>query len=140
VILKVKKLHPEAKLPTYAHIGDAGMDIYAIEDTEVPPGEVVKVRSGLSMEIPEGYVGLCWTKSGLANNHKIKISSGVIDSGYRGEVLLGVINLGEDSYTFKKGDKVLQMLIQKVEHPEIIEAEELSESTRGTGGFGSTGK
>jgi dUTP pyrophosphatase len=138
--IRVKKLHPEAKLPTYAHPGDAGMDVYALEEMEVLPGQVVKVRSGIAMEIPEGYVGLCWTKSGLANNHKIKISSGVIDSGYRGEVLLGVINLGLEPYTFKKGDKVLQMLIQPVERPELVEAEELSDTSRGEGGFGSTGK
>ena len=140
MILKVKKLNPEAKLPSYAHAGDAGMDLYALEDTEVLPGQVVKVRSGLAMEIPDGFVGLCWTKSGLANNHKIKISSGVIDSGYRGEVLMGIINLGAEPYIFKKGEKVLQMLIQKVERPEIVEAENLSETSRGEGGFGSTGK
>lgn len=140
MIVKVKKLHPEAKMPTYAHAGDAGMDLYAIEDTEVLTGQVVKVKSGLAMEIPEGFVGLCWTKSGLANNHKIKISSGVIDSGYRGEVLMGVINLGTEPYLFHKGDKVLQMLIQRVEHPELIEAEELTDTSRGEGGFGSTGK
>lgn len=140
MILKIKKLHPDAKLPVFAHPGDAGMDIYAIEDTEVLPGQVVKIRSGLAMEIPYGFVGLCWTRSGLANTHKIKVSSGVIDSGYRGEVLLGIINFGTEAYTFKKGEKVLQMLIQKVEQPEIVEAEELTETSRGEGGFGSTGK
>jgi dUTP pyrophosphatase len=138
--LKVKRLHPDAKLPSYAHSYDAGMDLFAVEDTEVLPGEVAKVKTGIAMEIPEGYVGLCWDKSGVSMNHKIKLLGGVIDSGYRGEILVGVINLGENAYKFEKGHKVAQMLIQKVEHPEIVEAEDLSETARGEGGFGSTGK
>ena len=138
--IKVKKLHPEAKLPSYAHSGDAGMDLYALEDAEVLPGQVAKVRSGLSFELPEGHVGLCWDKSGVSANHKIKTLSGVLDAGYRGELLMCVINLGSEAHIFNKGDKVLKMLIQKVEHPEIIEVSELTETARGDGGFGSTGK
>ncbi len=116
------------------------MDLFALEDTVAHPGEVVRVRSGIAMEIPEGYVGLCWDKSGISMNNKIKLLGGVIDAGYRGEILMGLINLGKEAYTFEKGHKVMQLLIQKVEHPEIVEAEELSETQRGTGGFGSTGK
>lgn len=127
-------------MPSFAHSYDAGMDLYALEDTEILPMQTARIRSGLAMEIPEGYAGLCWDKSGVSTNHKIKTLAGVIDSGYRGEVLMGVINLGSEPYTFKKGEKVLQMLIQKVEQPEIVETEELSDSSRGEGGFGSTGK
>ncbi len=140
MILKVKKLHPEAKLPIFAHPGDAGMDLFAFEDVEVPSGRSAKIRVGISLEIPEGYVGLCWDKSGLSMNHGIKVLGGVIDSGFRGELVVAVFNLGPENYTFHKGDKVMQILIQKVENPEIVEAEELSDSARGENGFGSTGK
>lgn len=138
--LKVKKLTPDAILPSYAHTWDAGMDMYANETVTLKPGEIGKIKSGVSMEIPEGYVGLYWDKSGLSNNHGIKIMGGVVDSCYRGELVLGVINLGNKEYTFEKGNKVLQMLIQKVEHMEITEADELSDTDRGDKGFGSTGK
>ena len=140
MILKFKKRYPDSKLPTYATSGDAGMDMYAYETVTIHPGEVVKVRSGISMEIPEGFAGLIWDKSGLSMNHRIKSLGGVIDSGFRGESMFGLINLGTEAYTIEKGHKVVQMLIQKVEHVEIVETEELSESERGAGGFGSTGK
>lgn len=140
MILKVKKLTPDAVLPSYAHPGDAGMDLYANETVTLKPGEIRKIKSGISVEIPDGYVGLYWDKSGLSNNHGIKVMGGVADSGYRGELMLGVINLGEKEYTFEKGHKVLQMLIQKVERPEIVEVDQLTDTSRGLGGFGSTGK
>lgn len=138
--VKVKKMHPEAKLPSYAHEGDAGMDLFALEETVAKPGEITRIRSGVAMEIPEGFVGLCWDKSGLSVNHGIKVLAGVLDAGYRGEVVMGVFNLSKEVYTFEKGHKVMQMLIQPVENPEILEVEELSHSSRGEGGFGSTGK
>ncbi len=140
MILKVKKLSPDAVLPSYAHPGDVGLDMYANETVTIKPGEVGRIKSGISMEIPEGHVGLCWDKSGLSMNHKIKVLAGVIDSGFRGELVFGVINLGKEKYTFEKGHKVLQMLIQKVERVEIVEIDEMSETSRGAGGFGSTGK
>ena len=138
--LKVKKLHPEAKLPTYAHHGDAGFDLYAIESVIVPVGARVLVSTGISMEIPNGYVGLIWDKGGLAMNHGLKNLGGVIDAGYRGEIKAGVVNLSENDYTITAGHKVAQMLIQKVERAEIKEVAELSDTSRGHGGFGSTGK
>lgn len=140
MILKVKKVSPDAILPTYAHAWDAGMDIYSNETVTIQPGQAVKVKSGVAFEIPDGYVGLMWDKSGLSMNHKIKSLGGVIDSGYRGESLLGVINLGTEPYTIEKGHKVVQMLLQKVEHAEITEVETLSETDRGDKGFGSSGK
>ena len=138
--LKIKKVDPEAKLPNYAHSYDAGMDLFALEDVKIKPGEIARIRSGVAVEIPEGYVGLCWDKSGLSMKNGIKVLAGVIDSGFRGELVMGVINLGKEEYVFEKGHKVMQMLLQPIEIADIIETEELSETSRGEGGFGSTGK
>ena len=98
------------------------------------------VRTGIAAQIPEGYVGLVWDKSGIAIKEGIKTLGGVIDSGYRGEILVGMINLGDKDYVFETGHKLAQLLIQKVEHIEVVEVRELSETPRGKGGFGSTGK
>ncbi len=140
MILKVKKLHPEAKLPEYAKKWDAGMDLFSLETITIKPGESVGIKSGLAFEVPEGYVGLLWDKSGLSIKNGLKILGGVLDSGYRGEVIVGMINLGKEPYTFEKGHKITQMLIQSVVITEIEEVQELSETERGQGGLGSTGK
>ncbi len=116
------------------------MNLYAAERVVVEPGNIARIRSGVAVEIPEGHVGLCWDRSSLSMNHGIKVIAGVIDSGFRGELVMAVINLGKEEYTFEKGHKVMQMLIQKVENAEIKEVSELSESARGEKGFGSTGK
>lgn len=138
--IKVKKLHKDAKLPTYAHHGDAGFDLYAIESVSIPVGARVLVGTGIAMEIPDGYVGLIWDKSGLSMVHGLKNLGGVIDAGYRGEIKAGVVNLSDEDYTITVGHKVAQMLIQKVERADIKEVAELSDTSRGHGGFGSTGK
>lgn len=138
--LKIKKVHPRAMVPTYAHVGDAGFDLFAVEDVLVSVGARVLVGTGIAMEIPLGYVGLIWDKSGLSMNHGLKNLGGVIDAGYRGEIKAGVVNLSDEDYTIRAGHKVAQMLIQKVAHAEILEVDELSDTTRGEGGFGSTGK
>src|SRR5438105_351525 len=109
MILKMKKLNPDAILPSYAHPGDAGLDIFSNETVTINPGEARKIKTGLSFEIPEGFVGLIWDKSGLAFNHRLKTLSGVIDSCYRGEVQASLINLGNEAYTVEKGHKVGQM-------------------------------
>ncbi|OGZ04432.1 MAG: deoxyuridine 5'-triphosphate nucleotidohydrolase [Candidatus Lloydbacteria bacterium RIFCSPHIGHO2_01_FULL_41_20] len=140
MILKLKKLKSDAKLPSYAHPGDAGMDIYSCEERTLLPQEQALISTGIAMEIPDGYVGLVWDKSGLSTKHGLKTLAGVIDAGYRGEISIAMANVGNDSYTFKKGEKIAQMLIQKVEHAEFWEVDKLSETSRGTGGFGSTGK
>lgn len=116
------------------------MDLFALENVSVKPSEIVRIRSGIAVEIPDGYVGLCWDKSGLSMNHGIKVLAGVIDSSFRGEIVMAVINLGKEPYTFEKGHKVMQMLLQKVEHVDIVETDTLSETDRGKSGFGSTGK
>lgn len=138
--IKVKKLHKDAKLPTYAHHGDAGFDLYAIESVSIPVGARVLVGTGIAIEIPDGYVGLIWDKSGLSMVHGLKNLGGVIDAGYRGEIKAGVVNLSDEDYTITVGHKVAQMLIQKVERADIKEVAELSDTLRGHGGFGSTGK
>ena len=138
--LKIKKLHPDAKIPHFAHEGDAGLDLYVPETLELAAGERKSIPLGLAFEIPAGYVGLLWDKSGISHKHGIKSFGGVIDAGYRGEVSVGLMNLSDKPYTFEKGHKIIQLLIQPIEHPEIVETDELAPSQRGEGGFGSTGK
>jgi len=127
-------------LPVYANKGDAGMDVFSLEDKELKPGERYLFKLGFAMEIPEGYVGLFWDKSGIASKYGIHTLAGVIDSVYRGEFGVVMLNTGDESYEFKKGDKLAQLLIQPIASPELEEVEELSDTHRGEGGFGSTGK
>jgi len=140
VEVKIKKIDGNAKVPSYAHEGDAGMDIYSNEDLMLKAGERSLISTGIAMEIPKGYVGLVWDKSGLATKYGIKTKAGVVDSGYRGEVKIALINLGKEDFRIEKGMKIAQMLIQEVHSPKIIEVDELDDSSRGHGGFGSTGK
>lgn len=139
VKIKVKKLRPDAILPHYNHEGDAGMDLYAVEDVILWPNEPVAVPTGLSIELPKGYVSLIWDKSGFALKEGIKTMAGVIESNYRGEYKVVLINTTAQYYYIDKGDKIAQLLIQPVMRAEIEEVQELSETTRGAGGFGSTG-
>ncbi|MFA9262737.1 MAG: dUTP diphosphatase [Undibacterium sp.] len=137
--IRVKKLHPEAIVPAFAHPGDAGMDLYSVEDIVIQPGERRSVPTGIAIALPDGYVSLVWDKSGVSHKFGVKTLGGVLDSGYRGEYLIGLVNLGQADFEIKKGQKIAQLLIQKVEHPEIDVVDELDETSRGTGGFGSTG-
>lgn len=116
------------------------MDLFALETVSIVPGQLKSVRTGISVAIPTGCVGLIWDKSGLAIKEGLKTVGGVIDSGYRGEIMVGMVIVGGKPYTLEAGHKVAQMLIQRVESPEIVEAESLDETRRGAGGFGSTGK
>ena len=138
--LKIKKIHPEAVLPTFAHPADAGMDLYALETVTIESGERVQIKTGIAMAIPMGYVGLIWDKSGVSQKFGLKTFGGVIDSGYSGEVMIGLLNTSPENFTFEAGQKVAQMLIQKIEHPSILEVIELDETNRGEGAFGSSGK
>ncbi len=137
--IRVKKLHPDAKVPAFAHPGDAGMDLFSVEDMVLAPGERGSVPTGIAIELPEGYVSLVWDKSGPSHKFGMKTLGGVLDSGYRGEYLIGLVNLGREPFEIKRGQKIAQLLIQRVEHPEIQETDELSDTSRGAGGFGSTG-
>lgn len=138
--IRIKKL--DSSLPDlgYAKAGDAGFDLYAREHTVLAPGVQTAIATGVAIEIPEGYVGLVWDKSGLSIRHGLKTLGGVVDSGYRGEVMVGMINLSTTPYTFEKGDKVAQVLIQKFEHATFEVVDELSGTERGATGFGSSGK
>lgn len=139
-VLKIKKLHPDAVLPSIAKSGDAGFDLCVVDTVILAPHERKQVPTGLAMEIPDGCAGLIWDKSGLSHKYGIKTLGGVVDSGYRGEVMVGVVNLSDTPYTFEKGHKVAQMIIQKFEAVEIVEVDNVSETERGESGFGSTGK
>ncbi len=138
--VKIKKLHPDAVIPAYAHEGDAGMDLFTVEPFELEPKERKSVPLGLAVEIPKGFVGLIWDKSGLSHKYGIKNFGGVIDSGYRGEIHAGVMNLSDKFFSFEKGHKIAQLLIQKVEEVDFEEVDELSKSSRGQNGLGSSGK
>jgi dUTP pyrophosphatase len=136
--IKVKKLKEDAKLPTHGHPGDAGMDFYAIEDVVFGPGKQARVHTGIAVEIPENHVGLIWDKSSISFNLGLKVMGGVIDSSYRGEVIMSLLNTGDKEVVIEKGHKIAQMLIQRFEHCDILE-EELSDTVRGHGREGSTG-
>ena len=137
--LHIKKVHSDAKMPTYAHPGDAGMDLYTCSSVTLLGGERAIIGTGIAMAIPTGYVGLIWDKGGLSNKFGLKVVGGVVDAGYRGEVLVGILNTSHESFTFKAGDKIAQMLIQSFVHTELVTVTDLDETVRGDGRFGSTG-
>ena len=139
MVIKVKKLHPEATLPQYALPGDAGMDLCSNETINLQPQERKLIPTGIAMAIPSGYVGLIWDKSGIASKHGLKTMAGVIDSGYRGEVKILLHNLSTEPFTVEKGKKIAQMVFNKVEEAVFNEVSELDDTSRGSGGFGSTG-
>ncbi|MBS3115109.1 dUTP diphosphatase [Candidatus Woesearchaeota archaeon] len=140
MLIKFKKMDSNAKLPSYANQGDAGMDFYSAENYVLRPNERKTVKTGIAMAIPVGYVGLIWDKSGLASKKGIKTMAGVVDSGYRGEVQIVLHNLGNEDFVVEKDMKIAQMLIQPIHQPRLEEVAELDETKRGDGGFGSTGK
>lgn len=137
--LRVKRINPLARLPIYSHVGDAGLDLFAGEEAILNPGEVRAIGTGLQMAIPAGYVGLIWDKSGLSLRGLHRLA-GVIDSGYRGEVKVVLINLGQEDFVIQPGMKIAQMLLQPIETAEVQEVDELEPTCRGKGGFGSTGQ
>jgi dUTP pyrophosphatase len=136
--IKMKRIASEAKLPAFAHPGDAGMDLFSCVDTTLEPGETKPVPTGIQMAIPAGHVGLVWDKSGISLKGVHRLA-GVVDAGYRGEVRVVMVNLGREPFAVKAGMKIAQMLIQPVEAPSIVESETLDDTSRGEGGFGSTG-
>ncbi len=145
VTLKVKRLPHCHALPTYATSGSAGMDLTAAieQPMTVEPNKRAQIPTGIQVEIPEGYEGQVRPRSGLAHKAGISLTNcvGTIDSDYRGEVCVLIINHGDQAYTFQPGEKIAQLLITPVPRVEIVEVDELAEShQRGAGGFGSTGK
>ena len=137
--IQVKKLSAEAKLPSFGRPGDAGMDLYSAQDEVLKPGERISCPTGIAIKIPEGFVGLVWDKSGPSHKFGIKTIGGVYDSNYTGEYLIGLINLSQEDFVIKKSQKIAQLLIQKIERPEIEEVSNLPATNRGEQRFGSSG-
>lgn len=143
ITLKLKKLDEELPTPVYANPGDAGLDLYAAKDVTLQPGQRAMIPTGIAIAIPQGYAGFVQPRSGLAAKQGFSIvnTPGLIDSGYRGEI--GVIGLNTDTQSeiiIKRGDRVAQLVIQEVPIVELLEVNELDETERSSGGFGSTGK
>jgi len=137
-----KKVHPDAVLPSYAHPGDAGMDVRSVEDLTIAPGGRALVHTGLIMALPPAYEAQVRPRSGLALKNGVTVlnTPGTIDSGYRGEVGVILINFGDEWFRVNKGDKIAQIVVAPVLQAEIVETDEIDETDRGEGGFGSTGK
>ena len=142
--IRVKRLKPNAILPTYGSERAAGADLYACLDAEITiaPGQTVFIPTGLAMEIPEGCAGLIYARSGIACKRDLAPANkvGVIDSDYRGEFIVALHNHGQQMQTVAPGERIAQLVITPVYTPGFEEVEELSDTQRGTGGFGSTGK
>jgi len=140
--IRITRLHPDAMLPAYSHgpWEDAGMDLRAVEDVALEPGVPALVPTGLAVEIPAGCEAQVRMRSGLALKHALILPNapGTIDPGYRGEVRVIMLNLGRETYTVRKGDRIAQMIVSRYEAVEWVEGE-LADSARGAGGFGSTG-
>lgn len=142
VSINIMKIHENAIIPTYANVGDAGMDIYAIEDLTIEPHTTVIVPTGLKMAIPIGYEMQIRPRSGMSCKTKLRISNsiGTIDSGFRGEIGVIFDNIGDTPYTIHVGDRIAQMVLNEVPIAEFTVVEQLDDTSRGNGGFGSTGK
>lgn len=137
--IKIMKIDEGAKVPMYACPGDAGMDLFSNEDVFILPGKRVLISTGICVEFPEEFVALIWDKSGIALKKGLTKIAGVIDSSYRGEWKIALFNLGSEKIQINKGDKIAQVLFQRIEKAQVEIVESLSETSRGEGGFGSTG-
>lgn len=138
--LLVKKLDTKAIIPTKANKTDAGYDLHALNGTIIDKHSHKLIKTGISMAIPEGYVGLIWPRSGLSYKHGLDVFAGVIDSGYRGDIGVILFNSQYGSYHIEAGDRIAQILIQKIEDFELLEVDDLDKTERDKGGFGSSGK
>ena len=140
--IKVKRLNENAILPAYSRKGDAALDIYALGNHTLCPGERKLIPTGVAFAIPTGYCALVLPRSGIASKFGITLpnSPGLIDSNYRGELFVSLVNIDRsESYEIKSGDRIAQLLIQKTENVDFLEVSELDETNRGTSGFGSSG-
>lgn len=142
--IRVKKLSPQAIIPTYGSADAAGADLYACIDGDVTiaPGQTVFVPTGVAMEIPKGYAGFVYARSSLGSKRGLAPANkvGVIDSDYRGQIMVALHNHGNEAQTLTAGDRIAQLVIAPVFTPGFVEAQELDDTVRGSGGFGSTGK
>ncbi len=138
----IKRLDPRVPLPSYAHPGDAGADLATAEDVELGPGERALVPTGIAIALPDGYAAFVHPRSGLAAKHGVTLvnAPGTVDAGYRGEIKVTLLNTDRDrAVSFRRGDRIAQLVIQRVERAVFHEVTALPESGRGDGGFGSTG-
>ncbi|MFJ7918651.1 dUTP diphosphatase [Lysinibacillus fusiformis] len=141
VEVKIKRMHADAMLPMQANPGDAGMDLYSIETVEIPAGGTKLIKTGIQIELPKGTEAQIRPRSGLALKHSITVlnSPGTIDEGYRGEIGVILINHGQDTFLVEKSMRIAQMVIQFVPTIQLLEVNELSQTVRGTSGFGASG-
>jgi dUTP pyrophosphatase len=141
--LPVRRLDPGLPLPAYAHPGDAGADLCAAEDVELPPGGRATVGTGVAVAVPDGHAAFVHPRSGLASRHGITVvnAPGTVDAGYRGEVRVVLLNTDQrEPFTVRRGDRIAQLVVQPVTRVHFLEVAELPASPRGEGGFGSTGR
>jgi dUTP pyrophosphatase len=137
--IRFKKIKDQAIAPSRGSDHSAALDLYACQEVKLIPGQQALIDTGIILEIPHGYWGSIRDRSGLAVKHGLHVMAGVIDSDYRGEIKVALINLSQESYQIKAGDRVAQMIISKHEEPEMEEVEELEATSRGENRFGSTG-
>jgi dUTP pyrophosphatase len=140
--LRVRRIEAGATLPRRAYPGDAGLDLYALERELLEPGERASVRTGIAVQIPDGHAGLVLPRSGLAARHGIALvnAPGLIDTGYRGEIRVLLLNTDRDTpCTIAAGDRIAQLVLVRIETPDVVEVDQLAPSERGAGGFGSSG-
>ena len=137
--VKIQRIDKDLDMVKYAHDGDAAFDLMSSENINLSAGGKIIVPTGIKMAIPEGFAGLIWDRSGLAANSSLHCLAGVVDSGYRGEIKIVLVNLSKHDMYIKKGMRIAQMIIQKVEYPILEEVEFLDDTKRNEGGFGSTG-
>lgn len=138
--LNIKRLDPEATIPTRGSEGSAGLDLYALREQFVLPRHQQNIRTGVAMSIPEGNVGMIWPRSGLAAKHLIDVMAGVVDSDYTGEIIVILRNHNDIPFKVHKGERVAQMIIQGYNKLKPMEVEELDQTSRNVEGFGSTGR
>lgn len=139
--VKIKRVHADANLPMQANPGDAGMDLYSIEAAEIPAGEAKLIKTGIQIELPQGTEAQIRPRSGLALKHSVTVlnSPGTIDEGYRGEIGVILINHGKETFIVEKSMRIAQMVIQFVPSVQLLEVNELTQTVRGTSGFGASG-
>ena len=140
MVIQFKKLSPDAQIPKRANPTDAGLDLYAIADFSIEPGRRALAKTGLAVAVPEGHYGRVADRSGNAWKLGVHCLAGVVDEAYRGELGVVLLNTSQDVVSFKKGDRIAQLIVEKCSYPEPVEVGELDETARGAGGFGSTGK
>ncbi|WP_370247594.1 dUTP diphosphatase [Nocardioides sp.] len=140
--LRVQRLDPGLPLPSYAHLGDAGADLYAAEEVRIAPGARAMVRTGLAIALPRGYVGLIHPRSGLAHRMGLTVlnAPGTVDADYRGEIKVVLVNHDlHETAVLHRGDRIAQLVVQRVEQVRFVEVDALDATERGSGGYGSTG-